>query len=37
MIIEYHSDHDALVAVRIEVVMGTIRKALLRHYASRRP
>lgn len=37
MIIEYHSDHDALVAVRIEVVMGTIRKALMRHYASPSP
>jgi hypothetical protein len=37
MIIEYHSDHDALVAVRIEVVIGTIRKALMRHYASLSP
>jgi len=34
MIIEYHSDHGALVAVRIEVVIETIRRALMRHSAS---
>ncbi len=34
MIIEYHAEHDALVAVRIEVVIGTVRRALMNHYAS---
>jgi hypothetical protein len=34
MVIEYHPEHDALVAVRIEVVIGTIQRALTRHYAS---
>jgi hypothetical protein len=34
MIIEYHSEHDALVAVRIELVIGTVRRALMRHYSS---
>jgi hypothetical protein len=31
MVIEYHSEYDALVALRIEVVVGTIRRALIRH------